>query len=157
MKFGSSIGIFLNSANLIFRSTDISKCFRGYLRLRDNKSRLYKRNYTKFSAIDARFLYLISSVSLNPKSLKEKELMGGSRQARFLTHSDRHSSCRHQELIHRRRRPTPSQLHPVSRETKQMRESGGRTPMQQVPTKIHNNAKEWKPNSSKIYVKELEK
>ena len=41
VKFSSSIGIFLNSANLICRSTDISKCFRGSLRLRDNESRLY--------------------------------------------------------------------------------------------------------------------
>ena len=41
MKFGCSIGIFLNSAHLICRSTDISKCFRGSLRLRDNESRLY--------------------------------------------------------------------------------------------------------------------
>ena len=29
VEFGSSIGIFLNSANLICRSTDISKCFKG--------------------------------------------------------------------------------------------------------------------------------
>ena len=41
MKFGCSIGIFLNSANLICRSTDISKCFTGSLQLRDNESRLY--------------------------------------------------------------------------------------------------------------------
>ena len=34
------LGIFLNSANLICRSTDISKCFRGSLRLRDNENRL---------------------------------------------------------------------------------------------------------------------
>ena len=27
--------------DLICRSADISKCFRGYLRLRDNESRLY--------------------------------------------------------------------------------------------------------------------
>ena len=40
MKFGSSIGIFLSSANLICRSTDISKCLRGSLRLRDDESRL---------------------------------------------------------------------------------------------------------------------
>ena len=33
--------IFLNSANLICRSTDNSKCFIGSLRLRDNESRLY--------------------------------------------------------------------------------------------------------------------
>ena len=32
---------FLNSAHLICRSTDISKCLRGSLRLRDNESRLY--------------------------------------------------------------------------------------------------------------------
>ena len=33
-------GIFLDTTNLICRSTDISKCFRGSLRLRDNESRL---------------------------------------------------------------------------------------------------------------------
>ena len=32
--------VFLNSANLIGRGTDISKCFREPLRLRDNESRL---------------------------------------------------------------------------------------------------------------------
>ena len=41
MKFGCSIGIFLNSAYLICRSTNIAKCFRGSLRLRDNESQLY--------------------------------------------------------------------------------------------------------------------
>ena len=41
MKFGCLIGIFLKSAHLICRSTDISKCFKGSLRLRDNESRLY--------------------------------------------------------------------------------------------------------------------
>ena len=41
VKFGCSFGIFLNSAHLLCRSTDISKCFRGSLRLRDNESRLY--------------------------------------------------------------------------------------------------------------------
>ena len=41
MKFGCSFGIFLNSAHLICRSTDISKCFSGSLRLRDNESQLY--------------------------------------------------------------------------------------------------------------------
>ena len=41
MKFGCSIGIFLNSAHLICRSADISKCFRGFLRLRGNGNRLY--------------------------------------------------------------------------------------------------------------------
>ena len=41
MKFGCAICIFLNSENRICRSTDISKCFRGSLQLRDNESRLY--------------------------------------------------------------------------------------------------------------------
>ena len=41
VKFGCSIGIFLNFPNLICRSMDISKCLRGSLRLRDNESRLY--------------------------------------------------------------------------------------------------------------------
>ena len=40
-EFACFIGIFLNSAYLICRSMDISKCFRGSLRLRDNESRLY--------------------------------------------------------------------------------------------------------------------
>ena len=43
MKFACLIGIFLNSANLICRSTVISKCFRGSLRLRDYESRLYNK------------------------------------------------------------------------------------------------------------------
>ena len=47
MKFGCSIGIFLSSAHLICRSTDISKYFRGFLRLRDNESRLYHKNSEK--------------------------------------------------------------------------------------------------------------
>ena len=46
MKFGCSIGLFLSSAHLICRSTDISKYFRGSLRLRDNESRLYKINFS---------------------------------------------------------------------------------------------------------------
>ena len=41
VKFGFTIGIFLNTAHLICQSTDISKCFRGSFRLRDNESRLY--------------------------------------------------------------------------------------------------------------------
>ena len=41
MKFGCAICICLNSENLICRTTDISKCFRGSLQLRDNESRLY--------------------------------------------------------------------------------------------------------------------
>ena len=44
VKFGCSNGIFLNSANLICRNTDISKCYRESLRLRDNESRLYILN-----------------------------------------------------------------------------------------------------------------
>ena len=45
MKFGCSTGIFLNTANLICQSTDISNCFGGSLRLRDNESRLYMKPY----------------------------------------------------------------------------------------------------------------
>ena len=40
MNVGCSNGIFLNSANLICRSADISKCFRGSLQLGDNESQL---------------------------------------------------------------------------------------------------------------------
>ena len=45
MKFGCAICNFLNSENLICRTTDISKCFRGSLQLRDNESRLYIMNF----------------------------------------------------------------------------------------------------------------
>ena len=41
VKCGCSNYFFLNSKNLICRGTDISKCFRGSLGIRDNKSRLY--------------------------------------------------------------------------------------------------------------------
>ena len=40
VKCDCAICIFLNSENLICRSTDILKCFRGSLQLRDNESRL---------------------------------------------------------------------------------------------------------------------
>ena len=32
---------FLNTTSLICRSTDISKCFKGFLRFRDNEGQLY--------------------------------------------------------------------------------------------------------------------
>ena len=41
VKCGCSNYFFLNSENLICRGTDISKCFRGSLGIRDNESRLY--------------------------------------------------------------------------------------------------------------------
>ena len=41
VKCGCSNYFFLNSENLICRGKDISKCFRGSLGIRDNKSRLY--------------------------------------------------------------------------------------------------------------------
>ena len=45
MKFSCAICIFLYPENLICRTTDISKCFRGSLQLRDNESRLYIHLY----------------------------------------------------------------------------------------------------------------
>ena len=53
---------FHNTTNLICRSTDISKCFRGSLRLRDNESRLYtdtRNNEVSFHC----FIYKILKVS----------------------------------------------------------------------------------------------
>ena len=38
--------VFLTSAALIFRGTDISMCFRGSLGIRDNESRLYMNLWT---------------------------------------------------------------------------------------------------------------
>ena len=75
MKFGCPIGIFLNSAQLICRSTDISKCFRESLRLRDNESRLYletaamnghitKSEYTYVIEKDIGTIKLFHSVNL---------------------------------------------------------------------------------------------
>ena len=40
-EFGCLNCFFLNATNLICRSTDISKCFKGSLRFRDNESQLY--------------------------------------------------------------------------------------------------------------------
>ena len=54
---------FLNSGNLICRSTDISMYFRESLGVRDNVSRLYSKclfqNMNEFSTLNARFVYLI--------------------------------------------------------------------------------------------------
>ena len=44
MKSGRAIRIFINSENLMCRSTDILKCFRGSLQRRDNENRLYIRS-----------------------------------------------------------------------------------------------------------------
>ena len=60
-SFGK-VGIFLNSENLICRSTDTSKYFRGSLQLRDNESRLYikiggRRTYTHSSFIYFIFIF----------------------------------------------------------------------------------------------------
>ena len=51
VKFGLFDHSFLISANVISRSSDISKYSREALGLRDNESRLY--NYTLFSATNA--------------------------------------------------------------------------------------------------------
>ena len=37
--------VFLTSATLIFRGTDISKCFRESLGIQDNESRLYNQDF----------------------------------------------------------------------------------------------------------------
>ena len=56
MNFGSSLGIFLNSANLICPSTDILKCFRGSLWLLDNESGLYLGLYIFLNFADVNFV-----------------------------------------------------------------------------------------------------
>ena len=53
MKFGCAICICLNSENLICRTTDISKCFRGSLQLRDNESRLYLLPFTSCERLES--------------------------------------------------------------------------------------------------------
>ena len=72
MKFGCAIGtcIFLNSENLICRSTDISKYFRRSLQLRDNESRLYLR-----SGISLLFSFLSSMFYSLSLSLRDGEMM----------------------------------------------------------------------------------
>ena len=54
---------FLSSANLICRSTDITKCFRWSLRLRDNKSRLYLFSSGWFLFLVSFFYYNVSKIS----------------------------------------------------------------------------------------------
>ena len=54
VKCGCSIYFFLKSANLICRSTDISKYFRESLGVRDNESRLYLIKYILISPLKYR-------------------------------------------------------------------------------------------------------
>ena len=49
--------VFLISANLICRSTDISKCFRESLGIRDNKNRLYLNYYKMASRLEVTFVF----------------------------------------------------------------------------------------------------
>ena len=62
VKFGCSIGIFLNTAHLICRSTDISKCFRWSLRLRDNESRLYLLPFSRGVTLKGKTLPLLGLI-----------------------------------------------------------------------------------------------
>ena len=71
MKFGCSFGIFLNSAHLICRSTDISKCFSGSLRLRDSESRLYLLQLLQNGAVEGQHFNATHQLV----SLSEQQLM----------------------------------------------------------------------------------
>ena len=77
VKFVCSFGIFLNSANLICRSTDISKCFRGSLRLRDNESRLYfifqQFKSNRFSRFFCSWAYIKNCLTLRIMNNHETE------------------------------------------------------------------------------------
>ena len=53
---------FLTSATLIFRGTDILKCFRESLGIRDNESRLYFVKVTGGCLLVAYFRYVIGYV-----------------------------------------------------------------------------------------------
>ena len=69
---------FLNSENLICRGTDISKCFREPLGIRDNESRLYMVYFTR---------------KLSKKmQIQTRNRRSPSRFALFVTHSDMDSS-----------------------------------------------------------------
>ena len=74
MKFGCSNCFFLSTTNLICRSTDISKCFRGSFRFRDNESRLYKVN-VQHTGILKTGAYG-SSVAANMHTFKYKRVYG---------------------------------------------------------------------------------
>ena len=50
MRLGCSIGIFLNSAHLICRSTDISTCFRGTLDFEITKVSTLKKEIAPLNA-----------------------------------------------------------------------------------------------------------
>ena len=69
VKFGCAICIFLSYENLMCGNTDISKCFRESLQLRDNESRLYitrnlRSRYDEYSSIEDALAYLAASVSM---------------------------------------------------------------------------------------------
>ena len=89
MEFSCSIGIFLNSAHLICRSTDISKCFRGSLRLRDNESRLY------FACSSISFHYIFISTSVRYLSQRAHDV----EMASFRHRCDMITSHRHQDDV----------------------------------------------------------
>ena len=63
--------VFLTSATLIFRGTDISNCFRESLGIRDNESRRYFHFlYGVFNALKAVFLdSVVQIISSGPLSL----------------------------------------------------------------------------------------
>ena len=66
VKCGKSNYFFLNSANLICRTTDISKYFRESLGIRDNESRLYFWNTLYGMNLDLYCLYTSIKKLLSP-------------------------------------------------------------------------------------------
>ena len=76
MKFVCSIGFFLNSARLICRSMDNSKCFRGSLQLRDNESTRHLHFVNRWVHIITNFIcnYFVISIE-SKRSLTKYEVI----------------------------------------------------------------------------------
>ena len=81
-----------NSATLICRSTDISKCFRGSLRLRDNESRLYFKNITYY--LFAYFPLLNTDYSIPLYVTKQRDEYSGPFVHRKLKHLNNNKNIR---------------------------------------------------------------
>ena len=65
LKVVVRLTVFLSSANLICRSTDISKCFIESLGFRDNESRLYMRRRSRILYFFLFFFFFVAEMSFD--------------------------------------------------------------------------------------------
>ena len=68
MKFGHSSCFFLNTTNLIYRSTDISKCFSGSLQFRVNLQIILSKEIKEYIL---KFEMILSVTTIVDKTIKK--------------------------------------------------------------------------------------